>query len=85
MIRSLIKNLSYFYIFLKISAIIYTFNVNSPRKIEDVAKKFRVPIHSYKVIYKLIDDIKNEICKKLPPDHVEEKIGKNSFITYYLL
>ncbi|XP_008553600.1 translation initiation factor IF-2, mitochondrial [Microplitis demolitor] len=64
-------------------AIIYTFNVNSPRKIEDVAKKFRVPIHSYKVIYKLIDDIKNEICKKLPPDHVEEKIGEANVLQHF--
>ncbi|KAH0568056.1 translation initiation factor IF-2, mitochondrial isoform X1 [Cotesia glomerata] len=64
-------------------AIIYTFNVNAPKKIEELAKKFKIPIHSYKVIYKLIDDIKNEICKKLPPDQVEEKLGEANVLQHF--
>ncbi|XP_011301783.1 translation initiation factor IF-2, mitochondrial [Fopius arisanus] len=57
-------------------AIVYTFNVDTPRKIQDVAMKMGVSIRPHKIIYKLIDDVKSEIGKKLAPEMKEEILGK---------
>lgn len=44
-----------------------------------------MPIHHFKVIYKLIDAIKTEICKKLPPGHQEEKLGNKLKINFLFI
>ncbi|XP_035724519.1 translation initiation factor IF-2, mitochondrial-like [Vespa mandarinia] len=57
-------------------AVIYQFNVNIPKEIEKIAKIKNIVIKSCNVIYKLIDDIKNEINMKLPFKDCEEIIGE---------
>ncbi|XP_076284203.1 mitochondrial translation initiation factor 2 isoform X2 [Lasioglossum baleicum] len=58
------------------NAIIYRFNVNISRGIEDDATKKEVRIRNYNVIYKLVDDVKQEINNILPEVDVEEVLGK---------
>lgn len=65
------------------NAIIYTFNTPTSRKISDMADKMGVIISSQRVIYKLIDDVKEQICKKLSPEKVEEVIGKANILQHF--
>lgn len=58
------------------SAIVYCFNVSTPPPIQKLADKQKIPIRSHKVIYKLVDDVKEEISKKLPPGTAEEILGE---------
>ncbi|KAK2580312.1 hypothetical protein KPH14_012549 [Odynerus spinipes] len=58
------------------NAIIYRFNVNIPSNIQETIKEKDIPVRPYNVIYKLIDDIKNEINLKLPLADSEEIIGE---------
>ncbi|XP_015588202.1 translation initiation factor IF-2, mitochondrial isoform X2 [Cephus cinctus] len=57
-------------------AIIYNFNVNAPKTIEDLARKCGVQIRPHNVIYKLVDDLKTEINNKLPMTTAEELLGE---------
>lgn len=57
-------------------AIIYGFNVNAPSNIRQMASRDKVPLRSYKVIYELIDDAKEELTKLLPPEVVESDLGR---------
>lgn len=57
-------------------AIIYGFNVQAANNIKRLASRDKVPIRSYKIIYELIDDVKEEMVKLLPPEVVETEVGK---------
>ncbi|XP_043254682.1 translation initiation factor IF-2, mitochondrial isoform X1 [Colletes gigas] len=65
------------------NAIIYHFNVNIPSKLEKEAKEKGISVRKYNVIYKLFDDIKNEINSNLGEIHVEEKIGEASVLKMF--
>lgn len=54
------------------NAIIYAFSVKSPK----VSLPKNVKINEVNIIYRLVDDLKQEINKKIPPLNVEEKIGE---------
>jgi len=58
------------------SGIIYAFNVHTPSKLKELAKQKGVKIKSHNVIYKLVDDIKEEVTGRLPSVQVEESVGK---------
>jgi len=59
-------------------AIIYPFNVGVMKNLQQEANKKKILIRPYNVIYKLIEDVKKEINKKLPPVDAEEVIGERS-------
>ena len=54
---------------------IYGFNVGVNKSIQQMANKKSIPIKLHKVIYKLIDDLKEELSNKLPPKVKEDVIG----------
>lgn len=56
-------------------AIIYPFNVVVMKDLQQEANKKKISIRPYNVIYKLIDDVKKEINKRLPLVDAEEVIG----------
>jgi hypothetical protein len=64
------------YCFFFLSAIIYSFNVEIPDNVEELAKSNKVSVRSHNVIYKLVDDLKKEISSRLPLRSVEEILGK---------
>ncbi len=57
-------------------AIVYGFNVAVPASIKHLASRDRVPLRMYKVIYELIDDVKEELTKLLAPEVVETDLGR---------
>ncbi|HEX9595158.1 MAG TPA: translation initiation factor IF-2 [Candidatus Saccharimonadales bacterium] len=58
------------------NAIIYGFNVDMPANVKRSALQEEVPVRLYKIIYELIDNVKEELETLLEPDVVEEDIGR---------
>lgn len=58
------------------NAIVYGFNVSIPPNIKHLASRDRVPVRIYKVIYELIDDVKEELTKLLAPEIIETDHGR---------
>jgi translation initiation factor IF-2 len=57
-------------------AIIYGFNVTLPASIKQLASRDKVAIRIYNVIYELIDDVRLELEKLLPPEIIEQTLGE---------
>ncbi|KAH8284145.1 hypothetical protein KR054_011235 [Drosophila jambulina] len=62
-------------------AIIYAFAVEVPQP--KAAKD--VNVRSYNIIYRLIDDLKEQLSSKLPPVEVEEVIGEANVLQSFLI
>jgi len=58
-----------------ILAIVYAFNVGSLKDAEENAKLSGIIIKQHNIIYKLVDDIKEEMNNCLPPIEVEDVQG----------
>ncbi|MEK7153278.1 MAG: translation initiation factor IF-2, partial [Patescibacteria group bacterium] len=58
------------------SAIIYGFNVTAPTNIKRLASRDKISIRLYKVIYELIDDVKEGLTGLLAPEIVETDLGR---------
>ncbi|MDO8507402.1 MAG: translation initiation factor IF-2 [bacterium] len=56
--------------------IIIGFNVSIPSNILTLSKQEKVKIYTYKVIYELLDDVKNLLSDLLPPEIKELTLGK---------
>ncbi|HUY53464.1 MAG TPA: translation initiation factor IF-2, partial [Candidatus Dormibacteraeota bacterium] len=56
-------------------AIIYGFNVELPKNIQQLAHRSEVKVQQYNVIYELIEDAREEMSKLLAPEVIENKIG----------
>lgn len=57
-------------------AIIYGFHVQLPTNIKQLGARDKVSVRLYTVIYELIDDVKQELQKLLPPEIVETELGR---------
>lgn len=57
-------------------AIIYGFNTDAPSSVRRLAMRDKVEIRLYKVIYELIDDVREELTKRLAPEVVETEQGR---------
>ena len=57
-------------------ATIYGFNVDLPVSIKKLAAREGVRIRAYKVIYELIDDVKDNMSELLAPEVVENDMGR---------
>lgn len=57
-------------------SIVYGFNVGLPTASKQKASRDKVRIRLYKVIYELIDDVKNELSELLSPEIVETELGR---------
>lgn len=55
---------------------IYGFNVAASRSIQQLAAKRGVPLRLHSIIYKLIDELKEELSSKLPPLRSENIVGE---------
>jgi translation initiation factor IF-2 len=56
-------------------AIIYGFNVELPRGLRQVVTRDKIRVRLYKVIYELIDDVKNELTGLLSPEVIQTDMG----------
>lgn len=59
---------------------ICAFNVDCPKRLIDKAK---VPIKQHNVIYKLIEDIIDELNKRLPSKEVEQVLGEATVLQQF--
>lgn len=58
------------------SAVVLGFNVRPDNKAATLAKQESIDIHSYSIIYELLDDVKKMMLGLLDPDFVEEALGQ---------
>ncbi|XP_036426469.1 translation initiation factor IF-2, mitochondrial isoform X3 [Colossoma macropomum] len=65
------------------SGTIYSFNVAANKSIQDIAAKKQIPLKMHRVIYHLIDDLKEELGSKLPPTTEEKIIGEASVLATF--
>lgn len=57
-------------------AVIYGFNVVAPTSVKRLASRDKVVIRIYKIIYELIDDVKDGLSELLPPEIIENDLGR---------
>lgn len=65
------------------NAVIIGFRVKAPANIFDMAKRNKVKIRSYEIIYELFEDIKKEASKLLEPEISRENLGKLKVIAIF--
>ena len=64
-------------------SIIYGFRVPVLMAAKKIAEKEGIIIKNYDVIYKLIDDVKAEASKLLPPEIIEDELGKLNVLAIF--
>lgn len=57
-------------------AIIYGFNVTVPANIKRLASRDKISIRLYRIIYELIDDVRDGLSELLAPEIVESDMGR---------
>jgi translation initiation factor IF-2 len=57
-------------------AIVYGFNVDLPTSSKQQASRDKIHVRMYRVIYELIDDVKEELTKLLKPEIIETDLGR---------
>lgn len=62
---------------------IYGFNVAASRGIEQLAARKGIPLRLHSVIYKLVDQLKEELSSKLPPLVSENTTGEASVVAMF--
>ncbi|XP_059427684.1 translation initiation factor IF-2, mitochondrial isoform X2 [Carassius carassius] len=65
------------------SGTIYGFNVAANKSIQQMAAKKGIPLRLHRVIYKLIDELKDELSSKLTPSTEENIIGEASVLATF--
>ncbi|XP_034833856.1 translation initiation factor IF-2, mitochondrial [Maniola hyperantus] len=65
------------------NAIIYAFNVECPPALAVEAKNANVAVKRHNVIYKLVDDIKQELSARIPNRQEEEIIGEANVLQQF--
>ncbi len=58
------------------NAIILGFNVSIKAAVNQLAKRSKVDFHLYKVIYELLDDVRDWLSSLLPPEIVETELAR---------
>ncbi|XP_068619106.1 translation initiation factor IF-2, mitochondrial [Battus philenor] len=66
-------------------AVIYAFNVVCPPALAVEAKKKDIPIKLHNVIYRLVDDVKEEINVRIPKRQEEELIGEANVLQQFMV
>ncbi|XP_023683911.2 translation initiation factor IF-2, mitochondrial [Paramormyrops kingsleyae] len=65
------------------SGVIYGFNVKANKSIQQKASKQGIQIKLHKIIYKLIDDLKDELSNRLPPTVKQSVIGEATVLAAF--
>ncbi|XP_070842782.1 translation initiation factor IF-2, mitochondrial [Chaetodon trifascialis] len=62
---------------------IYGFNVGASRSVQQLASKQGIPLRLHTIIYKLIDELKDELSSKLPPVVSESVVGEATVLAMF--
>ncbi|KAK5873292.1 hypothetical protein PBY51_018343 [Eleginops maclovinus] len=65
------------------SGSIYGFNVTAGKAVVQLAAKLDVPLRLHSIIYKLIDELKDELSSKLPPLKAENIVGEATVLAMF--
>ncbi|XP_059058284.1 translation initiation factor IF-2, mitochondrial-like, partial [Achroia grisella] len=65
------------------NAVIYAFNVDCPPPLAVTAKKKDIAVKKYNIIYKLVDDVKEEISARIPKRQEEESLGEANVLQLF--
>ncbi|KAJ8392423.1 hypothetical protein AAFF_G00075480 [Aldrovandia affinis] len=65
------------------SGTVYGFNVGASRAVQQSAARRGIPVKMHRVIYKLFDELKEELSSKLPPTLEENVIGEASVLATF--
>ena len=66
-------------------AIVYAFNTKIAPSVRQLAKSKNVPIKEHNIIYRIIDDMKEEISRRLPTIENEEVIGEANVLQPFMV
>ena len=58
------------------NAVVYGFNVGFSTGLKQIASRDKISVRLYRVIYELIDDVKEELTKLLSPEITETEVGR---------
>ncbi len=58
------------------NSVIYGFNVELPSGLRSTTLRDKISVRQYKIIYELIDDVKEELTELLSPEVIETEMGK---------
>jgi translation initiation factor IF-2 len=64
-------------------AVVYGFSVEITPVAKRMAENSKVEVKSYKIIYELIEDIKNRLIAMLPPEIIREDLGKMKVLAVF--
>nr|XP_021202298.2 translation initiation factor IF-2, mitochondrial isoform X3 [Bombyx mori] len=67
------------------NAIIYAFNVECPPAVAADAKDLNISVRKHNVIYRLVDDVKQEITARIPVTQTEEVIGEANVLQEFMV
>ena len=67
------------------NAVVYAFNTKINAAVRQLAESSNVRIKEHNIIYRLIDDMKEEINKQLPKTEGEEVIGEANVLQPFLV
>ncbi|KAI0223177.1 Translation initiation factor IF-2, mitochondrial [Lamellibrachia satsuma] len=65
--------------------IVYGFNVDCPETVRKLARSKKVSLRAHNIIYKLMDDIREELTSRLPPKIVEEVVGEANVLQSFMV
>ncbi|KAJ0173839.1 hypothetical protein K1T71_010988 [Dendrolimus kikuchii] len=66
-------------------AVIYAFNVECPPPLAVEAKKKNIAIKKHNIIYRLVDDVKDEISSRIPKRQEEELLGEANVLQQFMV
>ena len=59
-----------------ITGVVYGFNIQCSEAVQKLARSKGVSVRFHNIIYKLMDDVREELTSRLPPRVVEEVVGQ---------
>ncbi|XP_055014379.1 translation initiation factor IF-2, mitochondrial isoform X2 [Boleophthalmus pectinirostris] len=65
------------------SGSVYGFNVSVSRSVQQVALKKNVPLKLHSVIYKLVEELKQELSEKLPSETIQTVLGEAGVLAVF--
>ncbi|XP_047994179.1 translation initiation factor IF-2, mitochondrial [Leguminivora glycinivorella] len=67
------------------NAVIYAFNVDCPTPLIVEAKNKNIGLKKHNIIYKLVDDVKDELSARIPKRQEEEIIGEANVLQQFMV
>jgi len=64
-------------------AVVYGFHVLVPNNVAMIAREKKIKINNYKIIYELIDDVKEKLRAMIKPEIVREDLGKVAVLAVF--